>query len=64
VLVGETSLQAGSLWAVLWAGPGIPLASLMSQFFLAQGIALAVLALLADFTGVLPSKAFWRGIAR
>src|ERR1700680_151308 len=52
-LVGETSLRAGSPWAVLWAGPGILFASLMiawgaeaSQFFLAQGIALAVLALL------------------
>jgi cation:H+ antiporter len=53
LLVGETSLQAGSPWAVLWAGPGILIASLMiawgaeaTQFFLAQGIALAVLALL------------------
>src|SRR5580658_995878 len=52
-LVSETSLQAGSPWAVLWAGPGILIASLMiawgaeaTQFFLAQGIALAVLALL------------------
>ena len=46
-------MQAGSPWAVLWAGPGILIASLMiawgaeaTQFFLAQGIALAVLALL------------------
>ena len=53
VLAGEKSLQAGSPWAVLWAGPGILIASLMiawgaeaTQFFLAQGIALAVLALL------------------
>src|ERR1700679_3822562 len=53
LLVGETSLQAGSPWAVLWAGPGILIASLMiawgaeaAQFFIAQGIALAVLALL------------------
>ncbi len=53
VLAGEISLQAGSPWAVLWAGPGILIASLMiawgaeaTQFFLAQGIALAVLALL------------------
>src|ERR1700729_4045388 len=53
VMTGETSLQAGSPWAVLWAGPGILVASLMiawgaeaTQFFLAQGIALAVLALL------------------
>ena len=52
-LVSEASLQAGSPWAVLWAGPGILIASLMiawgaeaTQFFLAQGIALAVLALL------------------
>ncbi|HEX4137139.1 MAG TPA: hypothetical protein VHY84_21200 [Bryobacteraceae bacterium] len=53
LLTAETSLQAGSPWAVLWAGPGILIASLMiawgaeaTQFFLAQGIALAVLALL------------------
>jgi cation:H+ antiporter len=52
-LVSETALQAGSPWTVLWAGPGILVASLMiawgaeaTQFFLAQGIALAVLALL------------------
>ena len=52
-LIAETSLQAGSPWAVLWAGPGILIASLMiawgaeaTQFFLAQGIALAFLALL------------------
>src|SRR5882757_9028145 len=52
-LVNETALQAGSPWAVLWAGPGILFASLMiawgaeaAQFFIAQGIALAVLALL------------------
>ncbi len=52
-LMSETSLQAGSPWAVLWAGPGILIASLMiawgaeaTQFFMAQGIALAVLALL------------------
>jgi cation:H+ antiporter len=52
-LITETSLQAGSPWAVLWAGPGILIASLMiawgaeaTQFFLAQGIALAFLALL------------------
>jgi cation:H+ antiporter len=53
LLIAETSLQAGSPWAVIWAGPGILIASLMiawgaeaTQFFLAQGIALAVLALL------------------
>jgi len=53
ILAGQTSLEAGSPWAVLWAGPGILIASLMiawgaeaTQFFLAQGIALAVLALL------------------
>ena len=52
-LASETSLEAGSPWAVLWAGPGILISSLMiawgaeaTQFFLAQGIALAVLALL------------------
>jgi cation:H+ antiporter len=52
-LSGETPLQPGSPWSVLWAGPGILVASLMiawgaeaTQFFLAQGIALAVLALL------------------
>src|SRR3984885_6471650 len=52
-LSGETPLHPGSPWAVLWAGPGILIASLMiawgaeaTQFFLAQGIALAVLALL------------------
>ncbi len=44
-------LTAGSPWAVLWTGPGILLASLMiawgaecSQFFVAQGLALAILA--------------------
>ncbi len=53
ILAGQTSLEAGSPWAVLWAGPGILIASLMiawgaeaAQFFLAQGIAPAVLALL------------------
>src|SRR5580693_6544666 len=53
LLVSETSLQAGSPWAVLWAGPGLLISSLMiawgaeaTQFFLAQGIALAFLALL------------------
>lgn len=47
------ALQPGSPWTVLWAGPGILLASLMiawaaeaTQFFIAQGIALALLALL------------------
>jgi len=52
-LMSETSLQAGSPWAVLWAGPGLLISSLMiawgaeaTQFFLAQGIALAFLALL------------------
>lgn len=51
--MGPTELQPGSPFAVLWAGPGILVASLMiawgaeaTQFFLAQGIALAVLALL------------------
>jgi cation:H+ antiporter len=52
-LITETSLQAGTPWAVLWAGPGLLISSLMiawgaeaTQFFLAQGIALAFLALL------------------
>jgi cation:H+ antiporter len=52
-LLSATELQPGSPFAVLWAGPGILVASLMiawgaeaTQFFLAQGIALAVLALL------------------
>jgi cation:H+ antiporter len=51
--MGEQALQAGSPYAVLWAAPAILLASLMiawaaeaSQYFLAQGIALALLALL------------------
>jgi cation:H+ antiporter len=51
--MGEQALQAGSPYAVLWAAPAILLASLMiawaaeaSQYFLAQGIALAMLALL------------------
>jgi cation:H+ antiporter len=51
--MGEHALQAGSPYAVLWATPAILLASLMiawaaeaSQYFLAQGIALALLALL------------------
>jgi cation:H+ antiporter len=53
LLAGQTSLQAGSPFAVLWAGPGIIFASLMiawgaeaTQYFIAQGIALAILALL------------------
>jgi cation:H+ antiporter len=52
-LLAETELPAASPFTVLWAGPGILVASLMiawgaeaAQFFLAQGIALAVLALL------------------
>src|ERR1700689_5835793 len=52
-LLGEMELQAASPLTVLWAGPGILVASLMiawgaeaTQFFIAQGIALAVLALL------------------
>jgi cation:H+ antiporter len=51
--LGEKALQAGSPLAVLWSGPAIVIASLMiawgaeaTQFFIAQGIALAVLALL------------------
>lgn len=52
-LLSETSLKAGSPLAVLWTTPVIIFASLMiawgaeaAQFFMAQGIALAVLALL------------------
>jgi cation:H+ antiporter len=52
-LANETALEAGSPWAVVWAGPGILVSSLMiawgaeaTQFFIAQGIALALLALL------------------
>ena len=52
-LLSETSLKAGSPLAVLWTTPVIIIASLMiawgaeaAQFFMAQGIALAVLALL------------------
>jgi cation:H+ antiporter len=44
-------VAAGSTWSILWTGPGILLASLMiawgaecSQFFVAQGLALAMLA--------------------
>lgn len=52
-LVETAALQPGSPWTALWAGPAILLASLMiawgaeaTQFFVAQGIALALLALL------------------
>jgi cation:H+ antiporter len=52
-LANETALEAGSPWAVVWAAPGILVSSLMiawgaeaTQFFISQGIALAVLALL------------------
>lgn len=52
-LASETSLEAGSPWALLWTGPAILVSSLMiawgaeaTQFFLAQGLALALLALL------------------
>ena len=45
------AIVAGSPWSILWTGPGILLASLMiawgaecSQFFVAQGLALAILA--------------------
>jgi cation:H+ antiporter len=45
------AIAAGSPWSILWTGPGILLASLMiawgaecSQFFVAQGLALAILA--------------------
>ena len=46
-----STVVAGSAWSILWTGPGILLASLMiawgaecSQFFVAQGLALAMLA--------------------
>jgi cation:H+ antiporter len=52
-LADATALQPGSPWHAMWAGPAILLASLMiawgaeaTQFFVAQGIALALLALL------------------
>lgn len=52
-LSGEPVFPPGSPWDVLWTGPAILISSLMiawgaeaTQFFLAQGIALAVLALL------------------
>lgn len=45
------AIVAGSPWSILWTGPGILLASLMiawgaecSQFFVSQGLALAMLA--------------------
>ena len=45
------AIVAGSPWSILWTGPGILIASLMiawgaecSQFFVAQGLALAILA--------------------
>lgn len=51
LLVGEESLQASSPWVVLWSGPAVLVASILiawgaeaAQFFVAQGIALAVLA--------------------
>jgi cation:H+ antiporter len=50
-LVGEQTLEATSPWAVLWSGPGVLVASVLiawgaeaAQFFVAQGIALAILA--------------------
>src|ERR1700742_1133924 len=53
LFLAEIGLQPGSPYAVLWSGPAIIVASLMiawgaeaTQFFIAQGIALAVLALL------------------
>lgn len=53
LLLSDVSLKAGSPWAVLWSGPAIIAGSVLiawgaeaAQFFLAQGIALAVLACL------------------
>ena len=64
LLLSETALQAGSPWAVLWSAPGIIVASVMiawgaeaAQFFLAQGIALAVLAILQTLPEVDANKA-------
>ena len=52
-IVTEQALRAGSPWAVLWTGPSILLSSIMiawgaeaAQYFMAQGIALAILAVL------------------
>ena len=52
-MLAEDALKAGSPWAVLWTGPAILLSSIMiawgaeaAQYFMAQGIALAILALL------------------
>lgn len=51
LLLGEQTLEASSPWVVLWSGPGVLVASVLiawgaeaAQFFVAQGIALAMLA--------------------
>jgi cation:H+ antiporter len=53
LLLSEQALRAGSPWAVLWTGPAIIFSSVMiawgaeaAQYFMAQGIALAILAVL------------------
>jgi cation:H+ antiporter len=53
LLLSEQALRAGSPWNVLWTGPAILLSSVMiawgaeaAQYFMAQGIALAILAVL------------------
>ena len=53
LLLAQEALKAGSPWAILWTGPAILLSSIMiawgaeaAQYFMAQGIALAILALL------------------
>src|SRR5689334_4834847 len=53
MLVNETALEAGSPWSVLLTAPGILISSVMiawgaeaAQYFIAQGIALAMLAIL------------------
>jgi cation:H+ antiporter len=53
LLLNEQALRAGSPWAILWTGPAIILSSVMiawgaeaAQYFMAQGIALAILAVL------------------
>ena len=53
LLLNEQALRAGSPWAILWTGPAILVSSIMiawgaeaAQYFMAQGIALAILAVL------------------
>ena len=53
LLLNAQALRAGSPWAILWTGPAILVSSIMitwgaeaAQYFMAQGIALAILAVL------------------